>query len=202
MRARMAMRLCEISYEHREILLRDKPQAMLDVSPKGTVPVLVTSEGKVVDESLDVMLWAIEQSNNHGLAQTIEASMPWIHKNDTYFKKHLDRFKYPNRYEEEGETEEVRKKAYEQSEVFLQELEDALLSHKGFILSNQLSVADISIFPFVRQFSKVDEKMWVSNAYPEVRKWLSMLLKKIEFEDVMRKYDVWESENSPLIIRF
>ena len=170
MRARMAMRLCEISYEHREILLRDKPQAMLDVSPKGTVPVLVTSEGKVVDESLDVMLWAIEQSNNHGLAQTIEASMPWIHKNDTYFKKHLDRFKYPNRYEEEGETEEVRKKAYEQSEVFLQELEDALLSHKGFILSNQLSVADISIFPFVRQFSKVDEKMWVSNAYPEVRK--------------------------------
>ena len=201
MRARMAIRLCGISYEHREILLRDKPQAMLDVSPKGTVPVLVTEEGKVIDESLDVMLWAIEKSG-HKLAKTIDASMPWIHKNDTFFKRNLDRFKYPNRYEDEGETSQVRDEAYKQAGVFLAELEDAINANGGYILSEQPSVADVAIFPFVRQFSKVDGNLWVSNSYSKVREWLAIFLGKEAFSDIMTKQVVWSPENNPLIIQF
>lgn len=201
MRARMAIRLCEISYEHREILLRDKPQAMLNVSPKGTVPVLVTEEGKVIDESLDVMLWAIEKSN-HKLAETIDASVPWVHKNDTFFKKNLDRFKYPNRYEDEGEADQVRDEAYKQAGLFLQELEDAINANDGYILSAQPSIADIAIFPFVRQFSKVDENLWVSNSYPKVREWLAIFLEKEAFQDIMTKQVVWSPDNNPLIIQF
>lgn len=199
MRARMAIRLCGVTYEHREILLRDKPQAMLDVSPKGTVPVLVTEDKQVIDESLDVMLWAIENSN-HALKETVGASRPWVSKNDTFFKPNLDRYKYPNRYEDEGDADKIRQKAYAQAKIFLQELEEAVHQNGGFILSDKMALADVAIFPFIRQFAKVDEKMWAENPYKNLKQWLNLFMELSDFKYIMKKHDLWTPQSTPLII--
>jgi glutathione S-transferase len=199
MRARRAIQLCGIAYEHREILLRDKPQSMLDISPKGTVPVLITVTGQVIDESLEVMLWAIDQAQ-HSLKVTVADSLPWIEKNDTFFKVNLDRYKYPNRYPDVGSENDVRDKAYVQAETFLKELDAAIGQNNGFILSSEMSLADVALFPFIRQFSKVDEKKWDENTHLNLKCYLNKFTQSYDFKCIMNKYDLWVEGQEPLII--
>lgn len=193
MRARMALRYAEIPVEIREISLRDKPQAMLAVSPKGTVPVLVLDSGEVLEQSLDIMQWAIQQRDPEGwLALTVDeatVSKQLIDDNDGAFKRALDRYKYPERY-----PEQTQQDYRAQGERFLLMLEAHLQSHYHLV-RDKLSMADIAIFPFVRQFAAVDADWFTRTAeYPALKTWLDRLVTSTLFEQVMEKYPVWQAD--------
>jgi len=188
MRARFALITCDIDYEHREILLRDKPQQMLNISPKGTVPVMQLPDGTVLEESLDIMLWALNQAGSD-LAQVSDAEKELITQNDTSFKEGLDRYKYPTRYE--GDDAVLRQNGYEVCHAFLIQLEK-LLEQNTSLFGDNLRAADIAIFPFVRQFSKVDADAWQQNNFPYLRVWLEGLCESETFEKVMQKYPLWQ----------
>ena len=186
MRARMALTYSGIELEHREIDLRNKPQSMLLASPKGTVPVLCLN-GLVLDQSIEIMRWALEQSDpdgwlrvDHGLAQQ------WIEKNDGPFKLLLDQYKYLNRFPELQQSE-VIDSAYK---LMLELIELALQSHP-FLLGSNLSWIDIAIFPFIRQFSMVDLQQFNALPIPQTQQWLKQLLESELFHSVMNKYPVW-----------
>ncbi len=186
MRARMALQYAGIEVEHREIELRNKPQSMLQVSPKGTVPVLCVDE-LVLDQSLDIMKWAIGISDPEGWGDVEDAiADDWIQKNDGPFKVLLDQYKYPNRFPELDQ------------EVVLNEALQSLLipieqSLQGslYLLGNKLTWVDIALFPFVRQFSMVDLKRFEALPLPRTRRWLAELLESELFATVMQKHPVW-----------
>lgn len=187
-RARMAIHYAGVRVELREILLKSKPPAMLVASPKGTVPVLVLPDGRVLDESCDVMRWGLaihDPDNWMDPAASREVSR-LIAENDGSFKTHLDHYKYADRYPEQTPAHYRA-----EGEVFLQTLE-VRLQQRPFLLGYQPGFADVAIFPFVRQFSLVDPA-WFSNApYPELRRWLSGWLNSPLFVAVMEKYPVWQ----------
>ena len=186
MRARFALIACDINYEHREILLRDKPQQMLDISPKATVPVMQLADGTVLEESLDIMRWAFEQARQ--MVRLSDAEKELVQQNDTSFKEGVDLYKYPTRYQ--GGDELLRQQGYAVCTDFFVQLE-ALLEKNTYLLSNELGFADIAIFPFVRQFSKVDTEVWQQNKFPNLRKWLEGLCSCETFERVMQKHTLW-----------
>lgn len=186
----MALSYAGISVEIREIALKQKPASMLKASPKGTVPVLVLTDGKVLEQSIDIVNWALQQSDScdwgmqTNLAQKNLAE-ELIALNDGAFKQALDRYKYAIRFPENPP--EIYRA---QGEKFLQRLED-LLSQTTYLCRDTLSKADIAIFPFVRQFSMVDEA-WFENAhYPKLKAWLNGLLGSELFLRVMQKYPTW-----------
>jgi len=167
----------------REILLRDKPDEMLAASPKGTVPVLVTNDG-VIDESLEVMAWALDQNDPEGWR--ISANDVLIKDNDSNFKQHLDRYKYATRYP--GADPIAHRDA---AMVFINALEDRLTS-APFLAGQIRSQADIAIFPFIRQFRIADEA-WFDNApIARVQAWLDTLMGSSLFQSVMQKYPLWK----------
>jgi glutathione S-transferase len=178
MRARLALSYSGIVLEHREIILKDKPQAMLDASPKGTVPVLVLPDGTVIDESLDVMRWALEKKDTDGWLDGYSQGL--ITQNDTNFKRALDRYKYPNRYPDEDCSS-----ALDQCLSFLKELENYL------VLSQRSTLTDMAIFPFIRQFSKVNPEMFKKLPYPTVQSWLEEHVNSDLFQSIMNKHPVW-----------
>ena len=187
MRARMALKLANIEVEVREISLRNKPAHMLQVSPKATVPVLILADGKVIDESLAIMDWALTRE---GKCDALQAN---IHKacralilmNDTEFKKNLDGYKYPERNLESGQKKSQL--AYrQQGEAFLQQLE-LLLQHNVYLFASTPSFADYAIFPFVRQFAAVDSTWFAQSEYPKLRAWLNGWLASDLFNGVMTK---------------
>ena len=187
MRARMALKYADIAVEIREIELRNKPAHMLKLSPKATVPVLVLNDGALIDitvieQSLDIMLWALQQQDKDGWLNADNVlTQQLIAENDDSFKQSLDKYKYAIRFPEQSA------QVYRaQGEVFLQKLE-ALLSQSRFLLSNQISLADIAIFPFIRQFSGVDA-VWFENApYPQLKVWLKVLIESELFTSIMQK---------------
>ena len=187
MRARMALKYADIAVEIREIELRNKPAHMLKVSPKATVPVLVlrdekVSDGKVIEQSLDIMLWALQQQDIDGWLNADSAlTQQLIAENDSSFKQALDKYKYAIRFPEQSA------QIYRaQGEVFLQKLEN-LLNQSPYLLGNQISLADIAIFPFIRQFSGVDA-VWFENApYPQLKAWLKALIESELFISIMQK---------------
>lgn len=179
MRARMALKLAGIDVEIREISLRDKPIHMLQVSPKATVPVLVLQDGRVIEQSLDIMHWALQQ---HALGANTSASADTlILENDTAFKQALDAYKYPERYPSKTQ---IQHRA--EGEVFLQKLENLLLEHL-YLFSAVPSLADIAIFPFVRQFAAVDAAWFEAAPYPKLLVWLNRLVGSELFISVMEK---------------
>jgi len=189
MRARMALRYANIDVEIREIALREKPAHMLAVSPKGTVPVLVLASGKVLEQSLDIMDWALAQSDldtwniQDQEGQILSADL--IATNDGAFKQALDKYKYAIRFPENSLD------VYRASgEEFLQRLE-SLLRQSAYLCGNTITKADVAIFPFVRQFSMVDEPWFEVANYPALKAWLNGLLNSQLFIDVMQKYPVW-----------
>lgn len=197
MRARMALKLAGIKLEIREISLREKPAHLLQASPKATVPVLVLPDGSVIDESLKIMFWAFNQLSNHTRAENdalrasiyaASAASPetaLIDTNDTSFKKHLDCYKYPERHPEKSQLE------YRQAgEVFLQQLEE-LLQKNTYLFGAKFGLADLAIFPFVRQFAAVDSTWFNVAAYPKLRAWLIGWLDSDLFKSVMTKQAIF-----------
>jgi glutathione S-transferase len=179
MRARMALKLAEIQVEIREVSLKNIPKHMLQVSPKGTVPVLVLPEGKVIDESLDIILFALQK---HALGGSLDkAARALIGKNDGSFKYALDAYKYPEKIQ--GKTQTQHRAL---GEVFLQELE-TLLNHNIYLFNAAPGLADIAIFPFVRQFAAVDAAWWETSPYPKLCAWLKKLVESSLFISVMEK---------------
>lgn len=182
MRARLAINVADITVEIREISLRDKPAHLLQISPKGTVPVLILQNDIVIEQSLDIMFWALQQYDpqdwldaDFGKMQTL------ITENDTHFKQALDRYKYPERYPELTQTH-----YRQQGEIFLQRLE-VLLNQHIYLLKDTASLADMAIFPFVRQFAAVDLVWFESSKYPKLQSWLNALTHSVLFERVMKK---------------
>ncbi|MDI1309744.1 MAG: glutathione S-transferase [Methylotenera sp.] len=179
MRARMALKLAGVNVEIREISLRDKPAHMLQVSPKATVPVLVLQDGTVIEQSLDIMHWALQQ---HALGANVYAGADaLISQNDTAFKQALDAYKYPERYPSKTQIEHRA-----DGEVFLLKLENLLLEHL-YLFCETPSLADIAIFPFVRQFAGVDTAWFEMAPYPKLQLWLNRLVQSELFISVMEK---------------
>jgi glutathione S-transferase len=183
MRARMALKMAEIDVEIREISLREKPAHMLQVSPKGTVPILVLPNGKVIDESLEIMLWAFKE---HALQANIHSALrasifEILSENDSAFKRALDAYKYPERYPNKTQ---IRHRA--DGEIFLQKLEN-FLQDNLYLFSDSPSLADIAIFPFVRQFAAVDATWFDVSPYPKLKVWLRMLVESELFTSIMEK---------------
>lgn len=186
MRARMALRYAAIQVEHREIELRNKPKSMLLASPKGTVPVLCLKDA-VLDQSLDIMRWALQQSDPDDWCNVDEAiAQVWIEKNDGPFKVLLDQYKYPERNPQLNQ-KEVLLAAYR---LMLEPMETALQT-KGFLMSNQLSWVDIAIFPFIRQLSMVNAMQFDELSIPATKRWLRQHLESELFNDVMQKHPIW-----------
>ena len=182
MRARMALKYAGIVLETREIELKNKPAHMLKVSPKATVPVLVLSDGTVLEQSLEIMLWALQQQDKDDwLIADSELTQQLIAENDSIFKQALDKYKYAIRFPEESA--EVYRT---QGEVFLQRLE-ILLSQSQYLLSSQISLADIAIFPFIRQFLGVDTMWFEAAPYPKLKIWLKTFIESELFTSIMQK---------------
>lgn len=186
MRARMALSYAGISVDIREIALKDKPAHMLQVSPKGTVPVLILAGGQVIDQSLDIMFWALQQSDTDSwLAADVELTQQLIAENDGTFKQNLDRYKYAIRFPEQP-AEDYRSAG----EQFLAKLE-LLLQQSDFLFGNAVSLADIAIFPFIRQFAAVDHGWFESTDYIKLKSWLDRLVTSALFERVMAKQPIY-----------
>ena len=176
MRARLGIADAGQSVALREVVLRDKPAEMLEVSPKGTVPVMVMPDGVVIEQSFEIMEWAYEESLD-------EKSLALVARNDGPFKQALDRYKYADRYPEFSQ-QHYR----EQGEEFLAELEGLLSPN---LSGADMGFVDYAIVPFVRQFAGVDEDWFASAPYPRVRDWLTRFVNSELFENVMGKYPQW-----------
>jgi glutathione S-transferase len=188
MRARLALHFANQTVEHREVVLKDIPQQMIDISPKATVPVMQLADGTVIDESLDIALWALEQqdpSNLLGSLAQLSDMLSLINENDNDFKGWLDQYKYADRFPEQ--TPEFYR---EQGEAFLNKLENRL-SHHPFLFGTEIRLADIAIMPFVRQFAHVDKKWFDAADYPFLQNWLQAWLDSDDFQKIMVKYLQW-----------
>jgi len=191
MRGRMALDAAGIAVEHREILLKDKPAEMLAASPKGTVPVVVLPDGGVIEESLDVMLWALGQNDPENWLSPPSGDRAemdaLIAANDGPFKHHLDRYKYATRYE--GAVAEDHRAA---ASAHLNALEDRL-SRSSQLFGDAPCLADIALFPFVRQFANTDRDWFDAQNWPNLQRWLDGHLNSDRFARIMKKHDLFVS---------
>ncbi|MEM7215555.1 MAG: glutathione S-transferase [Pseudomonadota bacterium] len=191
MRARLAIASAGIPVELREVVLRDKPDEMLQASPKGTVPVLVFPEGKVLEESIDIIDWALTRRDPEGLTdfspEEVRAMRDLIEESDGPFKDALDRYKYPNRYAGIDPIDQREKGAQ-----FIKHL-DGLLGLNNYLFATDFSVADAAILPFVRQFAHVDREWFWNGNWKNVIRWLEEFLESDRFRGIMKKYPQWQS---------
>ncbi len=189
MRARSALIAAGIDVELREVVLRDKPAEMIAVSPKGSVPVLVLPDGRVIDESWDIMLWALRHNDpDNWLGEDegfVQSSLPLLQHNDSNFKRALDKYKYPERHPELSRAEHRAN-----GETFLLQLERRLET-SACLLGEHFSIADASLLPFVRQFAAVDNDWFTAAPYPALRLWLTGFTRSNLFTRVMQKYPQW-----------
>ena len=190
----MALAYTHVQLEIREISLQNRPEELYEVSKKGTVPVLITINGLVIDESLEIMLWTLKNNlNQTWLIENHTKEIEMINRNDIFFKKWLDRYKYHDRYPENSK-EHYRKKC---SDILL-DYENQLNNTK-YILRNSLSIVDIAIFPFVRQFANVDYQ-WFENNHKKLTSWLKKICSSNLFILIMKKYEMWNNKNKSIII--
>lgn len=194
MRGRMGLYYAGIELELREIVLRDKPAHMLEISPKGTVPVLLLPDGTVIDESLDIMHWSLSQNDpDHWLTnENKEEIAKLIQHNDHVFKHALDRYKYPNRYPDE-DCSNMRDKGEETLKSLNKRLENT-----PYLCGDAPSLADIAIFPFIRQFANVDRNWFDARPYTALQQWLQHRLNSELFQAIMKKYPPWKDGDKPL----
>ncbi|WP_240554935.1 glutathione S-transferase [Oceanicoccus sagamiensis] len=190
-RARMALLSSKIAVELREIILRDKPASMLEYSPKGTVPVLVLNDNRVIDESREIISWALQHNDPEQLLRTDKTQIKQlIDQNDGDFKASLDRYKYADRYPEKTMLE-----YRSDGEQFLALLEQRLGQHR-FLIDDKPSVADLAIFPFIRQFAHVDKAWFDQSQYNNLQRWLNGFLESAAFERCMQKRPPWKPGDS------
>ena len=179
MRARMSIVREGYEVELREVVLRDRPDHMMEISPKGTVPVLLLADGTVIEESLEIMQhlldWDLTEEEAH-----------WVERNDDEFKFHLDRYKYPNRYENVDEVEQRTL-----ASAYLTDLDVRL--GEGPVFADQLNDA---LFPFVRQFANHDRDWFDAQPWANVHAWLAGHLESAEFKRCMKKEKQWFEGNA------
>jgi glutathione S-transferase len=183
----------------RNIVTKDKPKEMLKVSPKGTVPILIFDDGTIIDESLDIMIWALDQNDPSDLLYTNQPDiypqmLRLIRKYDDEFRPVLSAYKKSKRYHLEDEVQ-----LRSQCEVFIQQLEDSLRVN-DYIIGEKLSLADLAILPFVRQFVNVERKWFREAGYPHLTLWLESLLQSLLFTKAMRKYPLWLDSNEDFLL--
>ncbi|MDG1752966.1 MAG: glutathione S-transferase [Thalassotalea sp.] len=202
MRARLAIFKAKKTVILRDIVLSNKPQEMLDASPKATVPVLVNKESGVIEESLDIMLWAFNQNDpddflhqgvkdNH-LNKNTEM-MALITQFDDQFKGCLENYKCAKRYHETNIVE-----CRQACEAYIAQLEQRLTQHQ-FLISNNESLADIALLPFIRQFARIERQWYLQAPFPKVRAWLNSYLQSAIFTKVMTKYPLWNEKQETII---
>ena len=189
MRARLALAVSGQVVELREVDLKDKPLEMLQVSPKGSVPVLVGLDGKVLEESLDIMLWALRQ---HDPAHWLEPEtggladmLALIAECDGDFKHHLDRYKYPERYV--GTDALVHRAA---GAAFLAGL-NARIGTRAYLFGQRPALADMAIAPFVRQFAQTDASWFELQPWTALHAWLEAIINSTDFARIMARYVKW-----------
>ena len=195
-RARMALKYAYISCELREVVLSNKPHALTNISKKGTVPVLELIDGRIIDESLDVMLWALQQADpDNWLNGDMQNTRLLIEKNDNEFNLYLDRYKYFQRY-----PKETQLSYRENAEEFVGLLETNLREHDGIgLVTNRASLADVAIFPFIRQFAHVDWEWFSNSQYKNLISWLLRFEESELFLSVMGKHQPWQ-ENHDVVL--
>jgi len=191
MRARLALASAGVRVELREILLRDKPAAFLDTSPSGTVPSLRRGD-QVLDESLDIMVWALEQNDPEGLLNMPKEGWDLISTADGPFKAALDHTKYASRYPE-LDREVERGKAAD----FLMTLDRQLVG-KMWLFGNRPTLADYATLPFVRQFANSDRVWFDAQDWPHLAGWLDRFINSTRFGMIMSKYSVWSKDDPPV----
>ena len=182
MRARMALLVSGVPFELREVLLRDKPAAMVAASPKATVPVLVLEDGAVIDESLDIMRWALRRHDPEDWLAGDDAAL--IARFDDRFKHHLDRYKYPDRHRADPSEHRAAGLA------LLGELERRLATSANLCRATR-ALADIAILPFVRQFAAVDRSWFDAQPIPCVQDWLARHIASPLFDQAMLRVARW-----------
>ncbi|MGP9645239.1 glutathione S-transferase [Halomonas sp. 86] len=195
MRARLGLLFAELPVELREITLKNKPAQMLAISPKGTVPVLQLFDGTVIEESREIMVWALKQQDPQGLLDAkvrIQANA-LIEQNDNEFKHWLDRYKYADRHLEMTQAEYRQR-----GEAFLQVLEEKL-TQKPYLLGDNATIADIGIMPFIRQFAHVDRDVFYSLPYPHLQRWLQHWLEHAFFLQAMTKFHPWQEGDDVVV---
>ncbi|WP_338466147.1 glutathione S-transferase [Novosphingobium sp. ZN18A2] len=190
MRARLALAASGARCELREVKLSAKPKAMLDASPKGTVPVLVLPDGQVIDESLDIMRWALAKRDPEGWLARDDAAL--ISTNDGPFKHDLDRYKYPERHR----TDPLGFRA--RGLEFLREI-DGRLAVACQLCGPERGLADAAIMPFVRQFAAVDREWFDTLPLPHLKAWLAGHLASELFDAIMMRVKPW-SPGDPLTV--
>jgi glutathione S-transferase len=183
MRGRLAIAQSGVQVELREVVLRDKPAEMLEASPKGTVPVLVLPNGDVIEESFDIMNWAL------GLDHSSQEERALVQQCDTEFKPWLDRYKYPDKHQD-FDSEETLKQAGKYLNILEQRLENNI-----FLFGNDRGFADIGIAPFVRQFAHVDRDWFLQSNWPKVIAWYREFLEWDSFKSIMVKHPQWAAED-------
>ena len=194
MRARMALYLSEIVVELREVSLRNKPQSMLEISPKGTVPVLLLDDGTVIDESIEIIKWCINKKKNI-FNETLNKQQELFAEHaiklfDEKFKFHLDRYKYATRYEDVDEI------LHRESCIEILKNIEKEISNKECFYTNNVNKIDICILPFIRQF-RIANPEWFDNynEFPKVQKWLDNFLKSSLLEEIMVTHKEWKKGN-------
>ncbi len=190
MRARIAIFKAKQTVLLRDLVLSNKPTEMLKASPKGTVPVIVLKNGEVIEESLEVMLWALNETDPEDLLhrsneQMLTEMLTLINDFDSEFKTRLEQYKCAKRYQETNVTE-----CREACEQYIEKLEQRLNQH-GFLMSNKESLVDIALLPFIRQFARIERQWYLQSPYPKVRQWLNGYLQSPMFTKVMAKYPLW-----------
>jgi len=198
MRARLALTYSRIDVELREVVLRNKPVEMTQISPKATVPVLQLDQ-QIIDESIDIMRWAIAQHDPADWAAksqgdtTQKALNQLIEENDFAFKPLLDRYKYFERYPEHSQLE-YRAQAL----LFIDKLEYQL-QQSQWLFGSTPTLADMAILPFIRQFAHVDKDWFFQAPYPSIQQWLNRYLNSTQYSVIMKKYAPWQASSTPII---
>lgn len=199
MRARIAIKLCSLECEIREINLKLKNKEFLELSPKGTVPVLVLPDNKIIEESMDIIHWAISNNDPYNLKlknlEIYNKDMDLISIFDNEFKYHLDRYKYNSRYK--GINKEEHK--YKARDLLVN-LNNSL-KEKQWLNGENISISDISILPFIRQYRIADIK-WFDEKLelPNINRWLDKFLNSKIFNNVMKKYKIWETTDPKIFL--
>ena len=193
-RARLALAVSDITYELREVSLKSKPTHMLAASPKGTVPVLVLPGGQVLDESLSIMRWALDQHDPKNWLKNgaVDNMLAPIDTNDGPFKHAVDRYKYPNRYphESNGDPKGFALASRQAGALWMETLEVRL--GKGWLFGDQASLVDMACLPFVRQFAHTDAAWFAAQPWPRLQAWLAQFEASALFASVMGKHAVWQ----------
>ena len=195
MRARLALAYSGIYYEHREILLKKRPSELYSISPKGTVPVLQLQDGTVIDESIDVMKWALAQSDpDCWYTDKIVEQNSLIALNDDEYKKRLDMYKYHERFPE-GSYDEFQNAVGEILKTY-----ESILSKSSYLCGDKITLADMALFPFIRQGAHVD-LVWFNAQFPILSTWLKIFKESELFMTIMKKYAVWKTGENGILIQ-